>query len=76
MKRMKTLLFLGVVGVAGFLLLLVLIDVGVSENSMVSEDHASTEALEMSVMLVPIEATELERELKPEVVEIEPIREE
>lgn len=73
---MKTLLFLGTVGIAGFLLLLVLLDVGVSENSVVSEESEQAEALEMSVTLIPIAATLPERELKPEVVEKEPIREE
>jgi hypothetical protein len=75
MRRMKTLLFLGVVGVAGFLLLLVLLDVQVSGDSVVSEDE-SKESLEMSVMLMPIEEMAAEPEMKPEVIVGEPIPEE
>ena len=74
MRKMKTIVFIGTIGFAGFLLLLLLLDVGVNQDPAVSEKRDGEPALEMSVMLMPIEATEPELVPEPEVVEREPIR--
>lgn len=76
MRRTKAILLFGTLGLAGFLLLLVLVDVRVSRNPILSEESDGEPTLEMTVMLMPIEEVEAEQETRPEVVEKEPIHEE